>query len=257
MHCDEGVEHMKGIILAGGTGTRLFPLTKVTNKHLLPVGKEPMIFNPVRQLVSAGITDILVVTGKEHMGEIVRLLGSGSDFNCNFTFRVQERAGGIADALSLAEVFAHGERIVVILGDNILTHSIAGYVNEFMKQPDGARVLLKRVGDPERFGVAALDELNKMILQIEEKPESPKSNYAVIGVYMYDNRVFDIIRKITPSERGELEITSVNNWYVEHNAMTYDIVQGEWTDAGTFESLMYANQLMFSINNTIQNGDTR
>jgi glucose-1-phosphate thymidylyltransferase len=248
---------MKGIILAGGTGTRLFPLTKVTNKHLLPVGKEPMIFNPVRQLLSAGITDILVVTGKEHMGEIVRLLGSGSDFKCNFTFRVQETAGGIADALSLAEVFAHGERIVVILGDNILTHSISGYVKEFMKQPDGARVLLKRVGDPERFGVAALDELNKMILQIEEKPESPKSNYAVIGVYMYDNRVFDIIRNITPSERGELEITSVNNWYVEHNAMTYDIVQGEWTDAGTFESLMYANQLMFSINNTIQNGDTR
>jgi glucose-1-phosphate thymidylyltransferase len=248
---------MKGIILAGGTGTRLFPLTKVTNKHLLPVGKEPMIFNPVRQLLSAGITDILVVTGKEHMGEIVRLLGSGSDFKCNFTFRVQETAGGIADALSLAEVFAHGERIVVILGDNILTHSISGYVQEFVKQPVGARVLLKRVGDPERFGVAALDELNKMIIQIEEKPECPKSNYAVIGVYMYDNRVFDIIRHIEPSERGELEITSVNNWYVEHNAMTYDIVQGEWTDAGTFESLMYANQLLFSINNTIQNGDSR
>jgi len=246
---------MKGVILAGGTGTRLFPLTKVTNKHLLPVGKEPMIFNPIRQLISAGIRDILVVTGKEHMGEIVRLLGSGSDFDCNFTFRVQERAGGIADALSLAEVFAHGERIVVILGDNILTHSIAGYVKGFMKQPEGAKVLLKRVGDPERFGVAALDEMNKMIIQIEEKPESPKSNYAVIGVYMYDNRVFDVIRKIAPSERGELEITSVNNWYVEHNALTYDIVQGEWTDAGTFESLLYANQLLFSINNRIQAGD--
>jgi glucose-1-phosphate thymidylyltransferase len=248
---------MKGVILAGGTGTRLFPLTKVTNKHLLPVGKEPMIFNPVKQLLSAGITDILVITGKEHMGEIVRLLGSGSDFNCNFTFRVQETAGGIADALSLAEGFAHGERIVVILGDNILTHSISGYVIEFMKQPDGARVLLKRVGDPERFGVAALDEQNKMIIQIDEKPESPKSNYAVIGVYMYDSRVFDIIRNITPSARGELEITSVNNWYVEHNAMTYDIVMGDWTDAGTFESLIYANQLLFSINNTIRNGDTR
>jgi glucose-1-phosphate thymidylyltransferase len=246
---------MKGVILAGGTGTRLFPLTKVTNKHLLPVGKEPMIFNPIRQLISAGIKDILVVTGKEHMGEIVRLLGSGSDFNCNFTFRVQERAGGIADALSLAEVFAHGERIVVILGDNILTHSIAAYVKGFMKQPEGAKVLLKRVGDPERFGVAALDEMNKMIIQIEEKPESPKSNYAVIGVYMYDDQVFDVIRNITPSERGELEITSVNNWYVEHNALTYDIVQGEWTDAGTFESLLYANQLLFSINNRIQTGD--
>jgi glucose-1-phosphate thymidylyltransferase len=246
---------MKGIILAGGSGTRLFPLTKVTNKHLLPVGKEPMIFNPVRQLLSAGITDILVVTGKDHMGEIVRLLGSGSDFHCNFTFRVQERAGGIADALALAEVFAHGDRIVVILGDNILTHSIRKYVNSFKKQPSGAKVLLKRVGDPERFGVAALDERNKMIMQIEEKPENPKSDHVVIGVYMYDPQVFEVIQSLAPSERGELEITSVNNWYVEHAAMTYDIVDGDWTDAGTFESLMYANQLLFSINNTILNGD--
>lgn len=246
---------MKGVILAGGTGTRLYPLTKVTNKHLLPVGKEPMIFNPIRQLLSAGITDILVITGKDHMGEIVRLLGSGSDFSCNFTFRVQERAGGIADALALAEVFAHDDRIVVILGDNILTRSIRKYVDSFKKQPAGAKVLLKRVGDPERFGVAALDERNKMIMQIEEKPENPKSDYAVIGVYMYDPRVFEVIRNIIPSERGELEITSVNNWYVEHAAMTYDIVDGEWTDAGTFESLIHANKLLFSINNTILKGD--
>jgi glucose-1-phosphate thymidylyltransferase len=246
---------MKGVILAGGTGTRLYPLTKVTNKHLLPVGKEPMIFNPIRQLLSAGITDILVVTGKDHMGEIVRLLGSGSDFDCNFTFRVQEKAGGIADALALAKVFANGDRFVVILGDNILTHSIRKYVEAFKKQPAGAKVLLKRVGDPERFGVAALDERNKMIMQIEEKPENPKSDYAVIGVYMYDPQVFEVIRNIKPSDRGELEISSVNNWYVEHAAMTYDVVEGEWTDAGTFESLMYANQMLFSINNTIQKGD--
>jgi glucose-1-phosphate thymidylyltransferase len=246
---------MKGIILAGGTGTRLFPLTKVTNKHLLPVGKEPMIFNPIRQLISAGITDILVVTGKDHMGEIVRLLGSGSDFNCNFTFRVQEKAGGIADALALADVFANDDKFVVILGDNILTHSIRKYVDAFSQQSAGAKILLKRVGDPERFGVAALDEQNKMIMQIEEKPENPKSDYAVIGVYMYDPQVFEVIQNIRPSERGELEITSVNNWYVEHNAMTYDIVEGEWTDAGTFESLMYANRMLFAINNTLQNGD--
>jgi glucose-1-phosphate thymidylyltransferase len=189
------------------------------------------------------------------MGEIVRLLGSGSDFNCNFTFRVQEKAGGIADALALADVFANGDSLVVILGDNILTHSIRKYVDAFRQQPAGAKVLLKRVGDPERFGVAALDEQNKMIIQIEEKPEIPKSDYAVIGVYMYDPRVFEVIRNISPSERGELEITSVNNWYVGQNAMTYDIIDGDWTDAGTFESLMYANQLLFSIGNTIREGD--
>ncbi|OPX65127.1 MULTISPECIES: sugar phosphate nucleotidyltransferase [unclassified Methanoregula] len=246
---------MKGVILAGGTGTRLYPLTKVTNKHLLPVGKEPMIFNPVRQLISAGITEILVVTGKEHMGEIVRLLGSGCDFNCSFTFRVQETAGGIADALALARVFANGDRIVVILGDNILTHSIRKYVESFQKQPSGAKVLLKRVGDPERFGVAALDEQKKMIIQIDEKPEKPKSDYAVIGVYMYDFRVFDVIQTIKPSDRGELEITSVNNWYVEHDALTYNMINGEWTDAGTFESLMQANRMLFAVNNIIQDDE--
>jgi len=246
---------MKGVILAGGTDTRLYPLTKVTNKHLLPVGKEPMIFNPIRQLLTAGITDILVVTGKDHMGEIVRLLGSGSDFDCNFTLRVQKKAGGIADALALAKVFANGDRIVVILGDNILTHCIRNYVEAFKKQHACAKVLLKRVGDPERFGVAALDERNKMIMQIEEKPENPKSDYAIIGVYMYDSFVFGVIQSITPSDRGELEITSVNNWNVEQNTMTYDTIEGEWTDAGTFESLMQANQMLFSIDNTIQKGD--
>lgn len=214
-----------------------------------------MIFNPIRHLISAGITDILVVTGKEHMGEIVRLLGSGSDFDCNFTFRVQEKAGGIADTLALTKRFANSYKIVVILGDNILTHSIRKYVNAFKKQPDGAEVLLKRVGDSERFGVAALDERNKMIMQIEEKPENPKSDYAVIGVYMYDPQVFEVILSIKPSARGELEITSVNNWFVQHNAMSYDIVDGDWTDAGTFESLNQANQLLFTINNSIRKGD--
>jgi len=245
---------MKGVILAGGIGTRLYPLTKVTNKHLLPVGKEPMIFNPIWQLISAGIVDILVVTGKDHMGEIVRLLGGGFDFKCRFTFKVQEKPGGIADALSLAEDFVGTDKFVVILGDNILTHSIREYVDAFKLQPRGARILLKRVGTPERFGVAALDEMNKMIIQIEEKPETPKSDYAVIGVYMYDSQVFEIIRNIVPSKRGELEITSVNNCYVEQNTMTYDIIEGEWTDAGTFESLMQANQMLFSIDNNIVGG---
>ena len=242
---------MKGVILAGGTGTRLFPLTKVTNKHLLPVGKEPMILNPIRQLIFAGITDILVVTSKEHMGDVVGLLGSGHEMGCDFTFKVQDRPGGIAHALALAEDFASGERIIVILGDNILTHSIKPYVEDFKNQVSGAKVLLKKVGDPERFGVAALDEQNKMIIQIEEKPQNPKSDYAVIGVYMYDNKVFDFIRNIESSERGELEITSVNNIYVERGDMTYSIVDGEWTDAGTFESLQYANELLLRVDNNI------
>jgi glucose-1-phosphate thymidylyltransferase len=246
---------VKGIVLAGGTGTRLFPLTKVTNKHLLPVGKEPMIFNPIRQLVSAGITDILVVTSKDHMGEIVRNLGSGSEFGCEFTYRVQEDPRGIAHALSLAEDFVGKERMVVILGDNILTRSIRPHVRAYGMQETGARVLLKRVGDPERYGVAALDERSKMILEIEEKPEKPRSDYAVIGVYMYDSDLFGIISGITPSDRGELEITSVNNEYVRRKRMKYGIVKGEWTDAGTFESFQYANQLLFSINNRIITGD--
>lgn len=246
---------MKGVILAGGTGTRLFPLTKVTNKHLLPVGKEPMIFNPVKQLISAGITDILVVTSKEHMGEIVRLLGSGKDLGCEFTFRVQEEAGGIAQALLLAENFVGSDSVTVILADNILTNSIKPNVDAYKKQLGRARVLLKKVGDPERFGVAALDEKKKMIIDIEEKPKNPKSSYAVIGVYMYDSSVFDIIREIKPSDRGELEISDVNNEYVKQNQLTYGIVEGNWTDAGTFESFHYANELLFEINNEIQTMD--
>jgi len=244
---------MKGVILAGGTGTRLYPLTKVTNKHLLPVGKEPMILNPVRQLLSAGIEDILVITSKDHMGAVVQLLGSGVEYGCHFTFKVQDIAGGIADALLLAEGFVHDEKMVVILGDNILTSSISPYAASFSDQKEGAMVLLKAVGDPERYGIAALDEHKKMILCIEEKPHQPKSCYAVIGVYLYNPDVFDVIRGIHPSHRGELEISSVNDWYVKQGMMRYEYYSGDWTDAGTFESLVYANELMLSRDNIIEN----
>jgi len=241
---------MKGIILAGGTGTRLFPLTNATNKHLLPVGREPMIYNPIKQLLSVGIRDILIITSKQHMGDVVRLLGSGKEFGCDFTFKVQEEAKGIAHALLLAEYFANRDKIIVILGDNITTHSIKPYVDNFKKQGNGAKVLLRKVDDPERYGIAALDELK--VIKIEEKPKEPKSNYAVIGIYMYDNKVFDIINKIKPSARGEYEITSVNNEYIKNDELTYDILEGEWTDAGTFESLQYANKIAFKYNNKIQ-----
>lgn len=241
---------MKGVILAGGTGTRLFPLTNATNKHLLPVGREPMIYNPIKQLLSAGINDILIITSKQHMGDVVRLLGSGKEFGCDFTFKVQEEAKGIAHALLLAEYFANRDKIVVILGDNITTHSIKPYVDNFKKQGGGAKVLLRKVSDPERYGIAALDELK--VIKIEEKPKNPKTNYAVIGIYMYDNKVFDIIKKIEPSARGEYEITSVNNEYIRNNELSYDILKGEWTDAGTFKSLQYANKITFKYNNKIQ-----
>jgi glucose-1-phosphate thymidylyltransferase len=233
---------MKGIILAGGKGTRLFPLTKVTNKHLLPVGREPMIFNPIRKMTEAGIEDILVVTSTEHMGDIVNQLGSGKEFGCEFTYRVQEGAGGIAHALALGEGFAGGDRILVILGDNITTGSLTPHVREFEKQERGAKVLLKKVGDPERYGVAAIDE--QQIVCIEEKPKHPKSDFAVIGYYLYDDQVFDIIRGIRPSDRGEMEITAVNNAYIERGQLTYGVLDGEWTDAGTFESWQHANGLL-------------
>ena len=242
---------MKGVILAGGLGTRLYPLTKVTNKHLLPVGREPMIYNPIKQLTTAGIRDILIVTSKEHMGDIVGLLGSGEEFGCKFTFKVQDKPSGIAHALSLAEDFVQGGRIVVILGDNIMTHSIKPHVDSFRTQEKGAKVLLKKVGQPERYGVVALDEHKKMIIQIEEKPNKPTSDYAVIGVYMYDSKVFDIIREIKPSKRGELEITSVNNAYNNLSELSYDYINGEWTDAGTFDSLTQANEMLLRINNNI------
>lgn len=240
---------MKGIILAGGTGTRLYPLTRVTNKHLLPIGKEPMIYHSLKQLISADITSVLVVTSKEHMGDVVNLLGSGDEFGCDLTYKVQEKAGGIAHALALAENFANGESIAVILGDNIFEYSIKPYKDNFLKQKYGARVLLKDVDDPERYGIAALDEYS--VLSIEEKPNNPKTNFAVVGMYFYDAKIFDIIKKLEPSERGELEITSVNNIYIKLNELKFDVIKGKWTDAGTFESIIEANEILNNNNNEI------
>lgn len=233
---------MRGVILAGGTGSRLFPLTKVTNKHLLPVGKKPMLFHPIEKLVEAGIKEIMVVTGVEHMGAVVNLLGSGKDFGGHFTYRVQDEPGGIAQALGLAEAFCRDSKMAVILGDNIFTDSLQGFARSFAEQPSGAKILLKKVSDPDRFGVAELAD--KKIISIEEKPKKPKSDYAVTGIYFYDAKVFEITRSLKPSARGELEITDVNNAYVKKGTMTYDILEGSWTDAGTFESLKTANQLM-------------
>jgi glucose-1-phosphate thymidylyltransferase len=243
---------MKGVILAGGRGSRLDPLTEITNKHLLPVGREPMVWHPVRQMVGSGIEEIMVITSTHHMGDVVNSLGSGKRFGCQFTYRVQEEAGGIAHALALAERFVGGDRVTVLLGDNVFEHSIRPHVAAFSEQKNGARVLLKEVGDPERFGIAALDEHH--VVSIEEKPSNPKSNYAVVGCYMYDNKVFDLIRDTVPSARGELEITSVNNLYVKLGWLRYGFVRGRWTDAGTFESLVEANQLMLEMGNRIIEG---
>lgn len=240
---------VKGIILAGGIGERLFPLTKVTNKHLLPVGTEPMIFNPIKQLVSAGIKEICIITSLQHMGDIVNLLGSGKEFGVDFTYKAQETPGGIAHALKLTEDFAKGEKIVVILGDNVATNSIKPFVEKFEKQEKGARVLLKKVDDPQRYGVAAMDEQH--IIEIQEKPLKPKTNYAVIGYYMYDSKVYDFVKQLKPSVRGELEVTDVNNMYIKLKEMEYDILEGEWTDAGIFESYRYANKILFDCNNKL------
>ncbi|MCD6298831.1 MAG: NTP transferase domain-containing protein [Deltaproteobacteria bacterium] len=241
---------MKGVILAGGKGTRLYPLTKATNKHLLPAGKEPMIFHPIKQLISAGINQILVVTSTEHMGDIIKVLGSGKEFGCEFTFRVQEEPKGIAHALSLAESFANDNRIAVLLGDNIFEYTIKPYVKNFENQKEGARVLLKKVSDPCRYGIAAMDE--EHIIEIEEKPHSPKTDYAVVGVYMYDSEVFNIIKNIKPSARGEYEITSVNNEYIKRGKLEYDIAKGKWMDTGTFESYLETNKILQQLNNEIK-----
>lgn len=232
---------MKAIILAGGTGSRLYPLTKVTNKHLLPVGKYPMIFHPVFKLKQAGLTDILIVTGKEHMGDVVNLLGSGSELGVSFTYKVQDEAGGIAQALGLAEQFVGEDQMVVILGDNVFVDDISPYTSNFREQKTGAKILIQQVADPTRFGVPELQE--NRIVSIEEKPMQPKSDYAVTGIYMFDHRVFDIIKTLKPSARGELEITDVNNAYIERGELTFDVLQGWWTDAGTHASLARANEL--------------
>lgn len=233
---------MKGVILAGGSGSRLYPLTKVTNKHLLPVGKIPMIYHPIKKLTEAGIEDILVVTGVEHMGEVVNLLGSGRDFRCRFTYKVQDEAGGIAQALFLAREFADDERIVVILGDNVFEDPLTPFISRFKKQKRGARILVKEVSDPQRFGVVEFK--NGKILTIEEKPKKPRSKFVVTGIYFYDPEVFEIVRTLRPSHRGELEISDVNNQYLKKNLLEYDILSGWWTDAGTFESLERATLLI-------------
>ncbi len=236
---------MKGIVLAGGMGTRLFPLTKVTNKHLLPVGKKPMIYHPIEKLLEAGIKEILIVTGPEHMGHVVSLLGSGKDFDCRFTYKVQDEAGGIAQALALGENFVHGDTLAVILGDNIFQDPIVDFVKDFSVQGDGAKIILKEVPDPERFGVAELD--GDHVIAIEEKPTEPKSKWAVTGVYFYDSEVFNIIRSLKPSKRGEYEITDVNNHYINTGKMTWGMFKGWWTDAGTFESLRVADELAYNL----------
>ncbi len=234
---------MKGIILAGGLGSRLYPLTKITNKHLLPVYDRPMIYYPIQTLVRAGIRDVMIVTGGNWAGDFLRLLGNGKDVGLDHIhYGYQEGEGGIAAALSIAEHFAEGDKVAVVLGDNIIEDDISRSVQKFMKQPEGARILLKKVPDPERFGVAALN--GKKISAIEEKPKRPKSHYAVTGFYMYDSKVFDIIRTLKPSGRGELEITDVNNAYLAKGHLGYDFLRGYWTDAGTFESLFRANSLV-------------
>lgn len=245
---------MKGIILAGGLGKRLFPLTKITNKHLLPVFNRPLIFYPIQTLVNAGIKDILIVTGGNHAGEFLRLLGNGHQFglkHINYTY--QEGEGGIAHALGLAEHFSDNGKVIVILGDNIIEKNIKKAVEDFKKQPKGAKILVKRVPDPERFGVvefsaqggsASSGDKKRRIKRIVEKPKKPKSDYIVTGIYMYDSRVFDIIKTLKPSKRGELEITDVNNAYLERRELTHSVLKGWWTDCGTFDSLLRASNLV-------------
>jgi len=234
---------MKGVVLAGGTGSRLSPLTRVTNKHLLPIYDKPMVYYPIQTLVNAGIEEILLVTGGKNAGDFLRLLGNGKEFglkHLNYTY--QEGEGGIAEALGLAEFFAAGEPICVILGDNIIEMNIRHAVENFRKQKGGAKILLKKVTDAQRFGVAELR--GEKVVGIEEKPKNPKSDLAVVGIYVYDATVFEKIKRLKPSGRGELEITDVNNFYIEAGNLTYEILEGWWTDAGTFESLLRANDLV-------------
>ncbi len=234
---------MKGVVLAGGLGTRLLPLTRVTNKHLLPVDDRPMVHYPIQCLVNAGITDIQIVTGGNSAGHFLQLLGNGSDFGLkDLSYTYQRGEGGIADALKLCEHFVDGDKFVVVLGDNIIEHNIAAAVADFARQPRGAKILLKEVPDPERFGVATV--ARGKVSKIVEKPPRPETNLAVIGIYMYDATAFDKARALEPSARGELEITDVNNAYIAEGTMTYQLLDGWWTDAGTFESLLRASNLV-------------
>jgi glucose-1-phosphate thymidylyltransferase len=230
---------MKGVILAGGTGSRMYPLTKVTNKHLLPVYDKPMIYYPMETLINAGIKDIMIVSGRGHAGHFLELLGSGVDYGVHFTYEIQEKAGGIAQALSLAEDFVDGDSVTVILGDNIFQDNIEKDVTNFN---GGARIFLKEVTDAHRFGVAELK--GEKVIGIEEKPREPKSNFAVTGLYVYDSEVFNSIKTLKPSGRGELEITDVNNYYISKGTMEYGVLEGFWSDAGTFESLLRASLMI-------------
>ena len=230
---------MKGVILAGGTGSRLYPLTKVTNKHLLPVYDKPMIFYPIQTLIDAGIKEIMIVSGRGHAGHFLELLGSGADLGVKFTYEIQEEAGGIAQALSLAESFADEDDVTVILGDNIFQDNIKKDVSSFT---GGATIFLKEVPDAHRFGVAELR--GDRVIGIQEKPREPKSSFAVTGLYIYSNNVFKIIKTLKPSARGELEITDVNNYFVNNGTMEYRILDGFWSDAGTFESLLRASVMV-------------
>lgn len=240
---------MKGIILAGGTGTRLMPCTRVTNKHLLPVYNKPMIYYPLEILASAGIVEILIVTGGNSPGDFLKLLKNAKEFGLKeIHYAYQEGVGGIAEALGLAEDFADEEKIAVVLGDNIIEDNIKNYVENFKKQRKGAKLFLKEIPDPERFGVAEIKD--GKIISIEEKPKEPKSNLAVTGLYMYDNQVFDIVKTLKPSDRGELEITDVNNFYVNQGTATYETLKGFWSDAGKFESLFIASEFMRKKNNS-------
>jgi glucose-1-phosphate thymidylyltransferase len=234
--------NIRGIVLAGGKGTRLGELTKITNKHLLPIGPLPMIYYPLKKIVGAGIRDVMLVSGTEHMGDFVELLGSGRGHNCSLTYRVQDEAGGIAQALGLAETYCAGSRSLVILGDNIFHASVRAILKEADAHPDWAWVGLKQVPDPGRYGVAQLQ--GKRVVGIEEKPKKPKSEFAVIGIYIYPADVFEVIRTLKPSARGELEITDVNSYYLRQGRLGYTILEGYWTDAGTLDSLAYANQLV-------------
>jgi glucose-1-phosphate thymidylyltransferase len=254
MFCGIPEVPMKGVVLAGGTGSRLYPLTKITNKHLLPIYDKPMIYYPIQTLVDTGISEILIVTGGKNSGDFLRLLANGKEFGLrHLHYTYQEGEGGIAEALALAEHFADGDQLCVVLGDNIIEGSIRQAVEDFRKQPAGAKLLLKEVPDAHRFGVAEIE--GDRIVGIEEKPRKPKSDYAVTGIYMYDSAVFDKIRTLVPSDRGELEITDVNNTYIHEGTMTFSFLDGWWTDAGTFDSLVRATSLVMQSRRTAKEQD--
>jgi len=237
------MKKIKGIILAGGMGTRLYPLTKVTNKHLLPVGDVPMIYHPISRLVEAGIKDIMIVTGVEHCGDMMSLLGSGADHNCNFTYKVQDQPDGIAGALRLCRAFVGENSCVVLLGDNIFKEDLGPHVDSFLQSEDNCKVFFKHVVDPKRYGVGVFEE--DRIIKIEEKPQKPKSNLACVGIYFYTNQVFDTIEHIKKSDRGEYEITSINNKFIDEGTCTYSILEERWADAGTLSSYHSTNTLIY------------